>query len=240
MGDRTFGRSVLDLTDRDADASRRIRTAAVLLFARQGYAATSIRDLAKAVNMTNAGIYHHVSSKEALLADLMRVAQQGLIDATEHMLRDVESPADRLALLISSLTAVHALSPMTTRVMDDELRSLTPGSAGRDEIIALRDAYEDYWKDTLARGVETGAFRVADQKLTRLALMSMCTGTSEWYRPDGDSSLEQVCAEFVTIGLAAVRAPAQATTALDLSLLPDFPWEPPDAPNDPRPDEARR
>ncbi|WP_433437631.1 TetR/AcrR family transcriptional regulator [Nonomuraea sp. CA-141351] len=240
MGNRTFGRSVLDLTDRDADASRRIRTAAVLLFAQRGYAATSIRDLAKAINMTNAGIYHHVSSKEGLLADLMRVAQQGLIDATEHMLRDVEGPADRLALLISSLTAVHALSPMTTRVMDGELRSLTPGSAAHDEIIALRDAYEDYWKDTLARGVETGAFRVADQKLTRLALMSMCTGTSEWYRPDGDSSLEQVCAEFVTIGLAAVRAPAQATTALDLSLLPDFPWEPPDAPNDPRPDEARR
>ncbi|MEQ4715176.1 TetR/AcrR family transcriptional regulator [Nonomuraea sp. B19D2] len=240
MGDRTFGRSTVDLTDRDADANQRIRTAAVLLFARQGYAATSIRDLARTVNMTNAGIYHHVSSKEALLADLMRVAQQGLIDATERMLHDAEGPADRLALLISSLTAVHALSPMTTRVMDGELRSLTPGSAARDEIIALRDAYEDYWRDALARGAETGAFRVADQKLTRLALMSMCTGTSEWYRPDGASTLEQVCAEFVTIGLAAVRAPARAEATLDLSLLPDFPWEPPDARNDPRPDEARR
>ncbi|MFG1711133.1 TetR/AcrR family transcriptional regulator [Nonomuraea sp. M3C6] len=231
---------ILDLTDRDADASLRIRTAAVLLFARQGYAATSIRDLAKAVNMTNAGIYHHVSSKEALLADLMRVAQRGLIDATGRMLANVERPADRLALLISSLTAVHALSPMTTRVMDGELRSLTPGSTAHDEIIALRDAYEAHWKRALADGVSATAFRVADQKLTRLALMSMCTGTSEWYRPDGDSTLEQVCAEFVTIGLAAVRTPAQAVVTLDLALLPDFPWEPPDVRNDPRPDEARR
>ncbi|MFI7127520.1 TetR/AcrR family transcriptional regulator [Nonomuraea sp. NPDC050153] len=239
MGDRTFGRS-LDLTDRDADANRRIRTAAVLLFARQGYAATSIRDLARAVNMTNAGIYHHVASKESLLADLMRVAQRGLIDATERMLDDVRSPADRLALLIGSLTSVHALSPMTSRVMDGELRSLTPGSTAHDEIIALRDAYEAFWKDALADGVAQNVFRVADQKLTRLALMSMCTGTSEWYRPDGDSTLEQVCAEFVTIGLAAVRASAPARPTLDLSLLPDFPWEPPHARNDPRPDEARR
>ncbi|MFC7590017.1 TetR/AcrR family transcriptional regulator [Nonomuraea antimicrobica] len=109
-----------------SDTGERIRTAAVLLFARQGYAATSIRDLGRAVGMTNAGIYHHVASKEALLADLMRVAQQGLIEATRRLLAPCARPADRLALLISSLTAVHALSPMTTRVMDGELRSLTP------------------------------------------------------------------------------------------------------------------
>ncbi|WP_326630734.1 TetR/AcrR family transcriptional regulator [Nonomuraea fuscirosea] len=231
---------IVDLTDRDTDAGRRIRTAAVLLFARRGYAATSIRDLGKAVNMTNAGIYHHVTSKEALLADLMRAAQRELIEATERMLAPYERPGDRLALLISSLTAVHALTPMTSRVMDGELRSLTPGSAAHAEIIALRDAYEDHWKHALADGVEQGVFRVADEKLTRLALMSMCTGTSEWYRPDGDSTLEQVCAELVAIGLAAVRAPAEAFVTADFTLLPEFPWEPPHASNDPRPDEARR
>ncbi|TDC10447.1 TetR/AcrR family transcriptional regulator [Nonomuraea longispora] len=231
---------ITDLTDPGTDAHERIRTAAVLLFARQGYAATSIRDLGRAVNMTNAGIYHHVGSKEALLADLMRVAQQGLNSATERMLATAGGPSDRLALLIGSLTAVHACAPLTTSVMDGELRSLTPGSAARDEIIVLRDAYEAHWKRTLADGVAEGTFRVADQKLTRLALMSMCTGTSEWYRPDGDSTLEQVCAEFVTIGLAAVRAPVQVTTSPDFSLLPDLPWEPPDVQHDPRPDEARR
>ncbi|MEU0570157.1 TetR/AcrR family transcriptional regulator [Nonomuraea sp. NPDC005983] len=223
------------LTDRDADASLRIRTAAVLLFARQGYAATSIRDLARTVNLTNAGIYHHVSSKEALLADLMRAGHLGLIESTDRMLDGADRPVDRLALLIGSLTAIHALNPMITRVMDGELRSLTPGSAAHDEVIALRDAYEDRWRRALSDGVREGAFRIADQKLTRLALMSMCTGTSEWYRPDGDSTLEQVCAEFVAIGLAAVRAPAQPVARPDFSLLPDFPWEPPDARTDPRP-----
>ncbi|MEV1002134.1 TetR/AcrR family transcriptional regulator [Nonomuraea sp. NPDC050202] len=232
---------IQDLTDRDTDAGERIRTAAVLLFARQGYAATSIRDLGKAVNMTNAGIYHHVTSKEALLADLMRVAQRGLIDSTERMLAPYRRPADRLSLLIGSLTAVHARNPMTTRVMDGELRSLTAGSAARDEIIGLRDAYEAHWKGALADGVAEGVFRVADERLTRLALMSMCTGTSEWYRPDGRSTLEQVCAEFVAIGLAAVRAPAvEPLATADFSLLPEYPWEPLDDRDDPRPDEARR
>ncbi|WP_187414694.1 TetR/AcrR family transcriptional regulator [Nonomuraea sp. PA05] len=232
---------ISNLTDRDHDAGERIRTAAVLLFARQGYAATGIRDLGRAVNMTNAGIYHHVTSKQALLADLMRAGQRGLIDSTERMLAPHSRPADRLALLIGSLTAVHARNPMTTRVMDGELRSLTPGSAAHDEIIGLRDAYEAHWKDALADGVAEGVFRVADERLTRLALMSMCTGTSEWYRPDGRSTLEQVCAEFVAIGLAAVRASAvQPVATADFSLLPEYPWEPLDDRDDPRPDEARR
>ncbi|SEM06241.1 TetR/AcrR family transcriptional regulator [Nonomuraea pusilla] len=234
----------MDLQDRDLDPSLRIRTAAVLLFARQGYAATGVRDLARAVNMTNAGIYHHVSSKEALLADLMRDGHGRLLDSTARVLRDAARPAERLALLIGSLTAVHALNPLITRVMDGELRSLTPGSPAHDEIIALRDAYEDHWRAALSDGVAEGSFHVADQRLTRLALMSMCTGTSEWYRPDGDSTLEQVCAEFVAIGLAAVRAPGDASARVpatpDFSLLPHFPWEPPDDRHDPRPVTARR
>ncbi|WP_343949757.1 TetR/AcrR family transcriptional regulator [Nonomuraea longicatena] len=215
----------------------KIKAAAIDLFARDGYAATSIRDLARAVNMTNAGIYHHVTSKEALLADLMRVGQLGLIDATDRLLAHRPAPADRLAVLIGSLTAIHALNPMTTRVMDGELRSLTPGSSARDEIIALRDRYEDRWRTTLAEGADQGDFRIPDQRLTRLALMAMCTGTSEWYRPDGDASLERVCAEFVAIGLASVRSRVQVSMRLDLSLLPDYPWEPH---VDPRVDPAGR
>jgi TetR/AcrR family transcriptional regulator, cholesterol catabolism regulator len=209
------------------DPALRIKQAAVLLFAQRGYAATSIRDIAKAVNMTNAGIYHHVTSKEALLADLMQVGHVRLIAATDQLLAGIDRPAERLAALITSLTAIHALNPMTTRIMDGELRSLTPGSAAHREIIELRDTYEAEWRRTIADGVSRGAFEVADQRLARLALMSMCTGTSEWYRPDGVSSLDQVCAQFVTIGLAAVNATEPVPGPhFDPALLPVYPWEP--------------
>jgi TetR/AcrR family transcriptional regulator, cholesterol catabolism regulator len=210
-----------------ADPALRIRRAAVLLFAQHGYAATSIRDIAKAVNMTNAGIYHHVTSKEALLADVMRIGHVRLIAATDRLLAGIDRPEKRLATLIASLTAIHALNPMTTQVMDGELRSLTPGTAAHREIIELRDTYEAEWRRTIADGVSRGAFEVADQRLARLALMSVCTGTSEWYRPDGASTLDQVCAQFVSIGLAAVNATGPAAGPhFDPTLLPVYPWEP--------------
>ncbi|NUR86245.1 MAG: TetR/AcrR family transcriptional regulator [Nonomuraea sp.] len=226
-------------TERSVGPRLRIQCEAVLLFAQQGYAATSIRDLARAVGLTNAGIYHHVASKEDLLAGLMRTGHEELIQSTDLALKDVADPVDRLALLITSLTAIHARNPLTTRVMDGELRSLTPGSAALSEIIGLRDAYEDRWRQTLADGVADGRFQVADQRLTRLALMSMCTGTSEWYRPDGDATLARVCAEFVEIGLAAVRCAARPAARLDFTVLPEYPWEPHDAPHDPRPGQTR-
>ncbi|MBB5135878.1 AcrR family transcriptional regulator [Thermocatellispora tengchongensis] len=231
MSERSVGTL---LADRSVDADLRIRTAAVLLFARRGYAATGVRDIARLVGLTNAAIYHHVSSKEELLADIMRAGQNRLIASTRRGLRGVVRPEDALAILISSLTATHGLHRMVTRVMDGELRSLTPGSAAYQEIIALRDAYEDEWRRVLARGVEEGVFRIGDPRLTRLGLMAMCTGTSEWYRPGGPAALERVCLEFVEMGLRAVRArrdgvPVTAgdTPPPDLSLVPPLPWEPP-------------
>lgn len=221
------------LTDRRVDPGVRIRTAAVLLFSQRGYAATSIRDIARTVGLTNAGMYHHVTAKELLLADIMRAGQVALNESTDRALAAVDRPEDALAALISCLTAIHGSNRMLTRVADGELRSLTRGSAAYTEIVALRDSHDDRWRRVLADGVEQGVFTVANQRLTRLALMAMCTGTSEWFRPDGPATVEQVCEAFVGIGLAAVDArrdgqpvPVERTAKFDFSLVPEYPWEP--------------
>lgn len=49
----------------------RIRLSAVMMFAQNGYAAVSIRDIAKSVNITPASIYNHFESKEALFDDIL-------------------------------------------------------------------------------------------------------------------------------------------------------------------------
>ena len=46
----------------------KVQQAAVLLFARQGFAATGIRELGAAAGINSATIYHYVGSKESLLA----------------------------------------------------------------------------------------------------------------------------------------------------------------------------
>lgn len=215
------------------DTETRIRSAAVTLFARQGYAATGIREIAKAAGVSNAAIYHFVANKEALLVDIMRQMQQGLNDSTETALRGVTRPEDRLALLISGLAGSHVVNPKTGLVSDGEIRALAPESPGHTEIVGLRDRYEALWRDTLRDGVDDGIFRIADQRLTRIALLSMCSSVSEWYRPTGPDDGPSISAGFVGIGLAAVRArrdgreiSAADVPVVDFTTIPRVDWEP--------------
>lgn len=216
-----------------ADTATRLKAAAVHLFATQGFAATSIRQIAGRAHLSNAGIYHFAASKEALLLDIMREMQLRLNESTQVQLAHVSRPEDRLGILISGLVGTHAVNRMSSSVTDREIRALTPGSPGHTEVVAMRDAYEAHWSQTLSDGVGDGVFRIADQRLTRLALMAMCTGVSDWYHPDGATPLPAICREFVGIGLAAVGArrhgtpidPAQVTL-IDLDDILRVAWEP--------------
>lgn len=97
----------------------------------------------------------------------------------------------------------------------------------------MRDDYEAQWSGTLEQGVDEGVFHVTDQRLTRLALLAMCTGVSDWYHPDGATPLPAICREFVGIGLAAVGARRDGTlidaggvTLIDPEDILRVSWEP--------------
>lgn len=216
-----------------ADTATRLKAAAVYLFATQGFAATSIRQVAGRARLSNAGVYHFAASKEALLLEIMREMQRRLNESTEAQLAAASRPEDRLAILISGLVATHAVNRMSSSVTDREIRALTPGSPGHTEVVRMRDDYEAQWSGTLKQGVDEGVFHVADQRLTRLALLAMCTGVSDWYHPDGATPLPAICREFVGIGLAAVGARRDGTpvdaagvTLIDPEDVLRVAWEP--------------
>lgn len=215
------------------DADVRIRTAAVKLFARQGYTATGIRDIAKESGLTSATLYHYTSSKEDLLVAIMRSGQQLLNDATTFSLEGVSRAEHRISLLVGGLVATHASNPLSTRVIDTELRSLAPESHGRREVVGLRDSYETLWTNTLEQGVHQGVFDISDVHFTRLALITMCTGMSNWFHPGSDENLRRVRDQFVELALGALRARrgrrrlgASDVPAVDLGSVAKFPWEP--------------
>jgi TetR/AcrR family transcriptional regulator, cholesterol catabolism regulator len=68
-------------------ATRSILAAAAGLFRRQGYGATTMRDIANAVGLSKAGLYHHYQSKEELLTGIVTTGTEALL----RQLRAVES-----------------------------------------------------------------------------------------------------------------------------------------------------
>lgn len=189
-----------------------LQRAAVRAFAQKGYSATGIRDIADYAGVTSGALYYHARNKEEILASIMRLGMQTLLDLAEQTMAESTDPAVQLARLVRAHVAVQATNPQTTLIIDREFRSL--GAENRTAILALRDTYEDLWARALATGLNTGVFHLPDARIARLALLEMCNGVANWYRPDGPMGMAELQDTFVRLALAmtGVQQPDQYVT----------------------------
>jgi AcrR family transcriptional regulator len=181
----------------------RVIEAAVELFAAKGFTGTGIREVAEAAGMVSASLYHWFPNKEALLVAIMRQGQVRFNACATTALAPLHTPEARIAALVRVHVAAHVRRQLEARVVDTEVRALS--AASRAAMLPLRDAYERMWQDTISQGVAAGRFTSSNEKLTRLALLQMCSGVSQWYRADAELGLEAICDGFASMALAMVR-----------------------------------
>jgi AcrR family transcriptional regulator len=190
------------MTRNTQDTEGRVREAALRLFAAHGFEATGIRDIARDAGVSTAALYHYMSSKHDLLIDIMRDGLHRLTAGALAVMQDVNTPVEQLAALVRWHILYHGREQLMSLVSDNELRALS--SSQLKSMIKLRDRYEILWRDTLADGVESGDFHLRNAKLTRLALLHMCSGVVYWYSPAGELALPAIAEELVQLALAMV------------------------------------
>lgn len=83
-----------------------------------------------------------------------------------------------------------------------ELRSLEPGNFKKAE--TLRQRYEYEVRDILERGRAAGIFKVDDCYVCAVALITMLTGVTTWFNPNGRLSADQVEEIYASMALQAV------------------------------------
>jgi AcrR family transcriptional regulator len=167
----------------------RVREAALRLFARHGYAAVPMRQIAAEVGVQAGALYNYTPDKQSLLFELMKEHLETLLAAR----RAEPVPADALAALEQFTRfhiRFHARRPDAVFVAYMELRSLEAGNFAVIE--GLRRAYEDDLEAILDTGVQQGVFAVAEPKIAAMALIAMLTGVNTWFREGGRLSLAQV------------------------------------------------
>lgn len=203
----------------DNDTHERLRAGAVELFAQRGFAATGIRDIARATGLTSAAMYNYVGTKDELLAEIMRRTIEPLRDAARTSIDPRSHPAERLGNLVALHVWWHGERRLDTLVTDTELRSLT--GELRAGVVRLRDDYEALWRRVLADGVQQGAFGLGQPDLAASALIEMCTGVAHWFRRDGALPLADVCTLHVdwALGLVRARRGRSPLRAADLRLV---------------------
>ena len=172
------------------------------LFSQRGYHATSIRDLAKALNLQGGSLYAHIASKEELLLEVVRQAAARFQEVLEGLPED--GPRERLVALVKGHLRVIAEELPRATVFFHEWKHLSPPLL--EEAKALRDRYEEGVQKVIAEGVEKGVFRVENLRLATLFVLSALNWTYQWYRPEGPMSLEELSETYARMVLKALGA----------------------------------
>ncbi|SIP90520.1 transcriptional regulator, TetR family [Paracoccus thiocyanatus] len=179
-----------------------IRDAARRLFARHGFAAVSMRQIAAEVGVQAGTLYSYTADKQALLADLLRSHMEDLLAAWQD---DPSRPAlDRLRAFLGFHIQTSLERPEAVFLSYMELRNLT--AENRAQIAALRRRYEDALEAILIAGEAEGTMAVPDTRLATMALIAMLTGVTNWYREGGRLDQDRVVAVYWDLVRGAVGA----------------------------------
>ena len=166
-----------------------IREAALRLFANSGYAAVSMREIAGAVGVRAGALYLYTPDKQTLLFDLLREHMEQVIEAWKTA-KSGDTPLERLETFVRFHVDYHFDRSDEVFLSYMELRNLSEENFARIE--ALRRAYEAELEDILEAGHESGDFRLADVRVSTMALIAMLTGVMTWYREGGRLSRDRI------------------------------------------------
>ena len=158
------------------------------LFRERGYAATSIRDIARALSVQGASLYAHVTSKEEVLWAIVDRAAARFESAADRAEIEAETrrpgdPAEAVVALVRAHVDVLTSDVDEAGVFVHEWRSL--GDERRAAILARRDAYERRLRRHIENGIALGAFELTDPAIAAGAILSALNGVATWYDPNG-------------------------------------------------------
>ncbi|MCZ2126705.1 MAG: TetR/AcrR family transcriptional regulator [Anaerolineales bacterium] len=171
-----------------------ILDAAAQVFRHKGFHGASMADIAAAVNVQKASLYHHVSSKQEILLALLDRALETLTEHIAAISAQEISPEQKLRSMIRAYLVGLAANADLASVLLFEHRSLDKKNHVRH--VPLRDNFEDLWRNVLDEGVAKKIFALSDTSLTVRAVMGALNWTLTWYRPDGEKSIEEIADEY--------------------------------------------
>ena len=160
------------------------RTAAQIIL-RKGYDATSVNDIANALGMTKAGLYHYISGKKELLFDIMTFGLDELNDECVTPAHSIADASERLHFIITSHAQLVTRGQGAITILVDEITALTP--AQNRKITARKRDYFDKLRGTLNELKAEGKLQDVDTTTATFSILGMINWLSRWFRPDGSS-----------------------------------------------------
>jgi AcrR family transcriptional regulator len=177
-----------------ANKEEHIFAEAVRLFRQKGYHATSMQNIADAVGLQKASLYHYLPSKQALLFKIFERSSGALTQQLETICASSDSPSLKLRRAIESHLLVLCDHLDTYTVYLSERRALS--SRYHAKMRAEGEKHARLIEKILAEGIARKEFRALDTRMVALAILGMCNWLYQWYSPEGRLTPQQIAQIF--------------------------------------------
>lgn len=187
-------------------ASRRdeLLELAAVMFAERGLRATTVRDIADSAGILSGSLYHHFSSKEEMVDELLRGFLDWLFERYQQIVATEPNPLERLkGLFMASFEAIEDRHAQVV-IYQDEAKRLS--SHERFSYVDERNKEQrKMWVDVLNQGIEEGYFRPdIDVDLVYRFIRDTTWVSVRWYQPGGPLTAEQVGRQYLAIVLGGI------------------------------------
>jgi AcrR family transcriptional regulator len=176
-----------------------ILAVAAQIISQKGFHATSMQDIAEAVNLQKASLYHHISSKQEILVEILDQALDLLIANMQGVMSCPYPPDEMLrhAMRVYMETIVQNRDLAAVLIL--EHRSLEAEFHARH--IPRRDRFEGLWRDLIQRGIDAGLFEKVDPALAARAYLGVMNWTITWFRPHGKLTVDAIASQYADLFL---------------------------------------
>ena len=169
---------------------RKICRIAARVFYDKGYDGASMQDIAEAVGLTKAGLYHHVGSKDRLLFEIMNYGMDILDEMVLQKVKDIAEPREKLKrTIIGHIDLITRARDQEITVILHENRSLK--GALRKRINARKKQYIDFLESLIGQVQQQSGKTANSPRLAAFALLGMVNWLYQWFDPEGPVHQEE-------------------------------------------------
>jgi AcrR family transcriptional regulator len=166
------------------------------LFHRQGYANTSLDEIASAVGIKREGIYYYFENRVQILITIIRPLGELLRDSLADILAGDGAPAEKLRAAVE-----NHLMRFERRFAESKITLRDDYFAENEAVLAVMgpiwDEYEVLWTRLIREGQGAGVFHAGlDPRLAYYGILGMCNWVARWYEPGKPPTVPELVEQY--------------------------------------------
>lgn len=181
-----------------------ILASAARLFATKGYENCTIAEVAQAMNISKAAVYHYFRTKREIYEEIIVVTLRSLSEYVDQAVGEKAAASEQLKTFMTAHARFFETHYWGFTSMLAALGGIA-SPATHDDVIEIRDRHEQRLRSVIAKGIDSGEFRVTDTETTARAVLSMLNWMVRWFRPGGPKCAEEFANDYYRLVFDGIK-----------------------------------